>query len=64
MIKEQVQCDHCAFVSTYETKRLGEVGASGAWLCPACELCNTTEHSDLGFITVLGYTRDLEVGFL
>ena len=60
----QILCDHCGYVSKSEAKRLSEVGASGAWICPACILCNTTYHLDDGFCTVLGYHRDLEVGFI
>ncbi len=63
-LPQQVECDHCGYFSKYETERLGNVGDEGAWLCPACVLCNTTYHLDIGFRTELGYTRDLEVGFL
>jgi hypothetical protein len=59
-----VVCDHCGFENDHEEKRLGEVGNEGAWVCPACSICNTTYHKPEGYVTVLGYQRDLEVGFL
>ena len=61
---QQVECTHCDYANDYETKRLRYVGASGAWICPACELCNTTYHMDSGFRTELRYHRDLEVEIL
>ena len=60
----RILCDHCGYVSEYETKRLGSVGDEGAWICPACSLCNTTYHVTDGYLTVLGYERELEIGFL
>lgn len=60
----QVICDHCGYICAKETERLGDVGDEGAWLCPACELCNTSYHLENGFRTELGYQRDLEVGYL
>lgn len=59
-----IECDHCGYESEYETKRLGNVGDSGAWVCPSCEICNTSYHKPQGYATVLGYQRDLEVGYL
>ena len=63
-LPQQIECDHCGYESDYETKRLNAVGAVGAWTCPACELCNTSYHKPEGYVTVLGYQRDLEVGYL
>lgn len=59
-----VECDHCGYNNKYEADRLKGDGAEGAWCCPACSLCNTTYHKPDGFVTVLGYQRDLEVGVL
>lgn len=64
LLPNNVECDHCGYVNETEAKRLSDVGAEGAWLCPACSICNTTYHLDSGFRTELGYRRDLEVGFL
>lgn len=58
-----VNCDHCGYVDATEADRLAEVGAEGAWICNACHLCNTTYHRAGGFVTVLGYHRDLVVGY-
>lgn len=63
-LPDKVICDHCGYVSDYETERLKNVGDESAWLCPACELCNTSYHLEIGFRTELGYQRNLEVGFL
>lgn len=63
-VLKQVECAHCGYESDYETKRLGDVGNEGAWVCPACTLCNTSYHKPKGYVTVLGYHRDLEVVYL
>lgn len=63
-LPQLVACDHCGYESEEQTERLGDVGAEGAWTCPACSICNTTWHREGGYVTVLGYERDLEVGFL
>lgn len=63
-LPKHIECDHCGYVSEKEAKRLDKVGDEGAWICPSCVLCNTSYHNEQGFITVLGYHRDLEVGFL
>jgi len=63
-LPQHVECDHCGYVNDHEVKRLREVGASGAWVCPACSVCNTTYHVEAGFITQLGYNRELEIRFL
>ena len=59
-----VICDHCDYVNPHEEKRLKDVGDEGSWACPACSECNTTYHKTLGFVTVLGYDRTVEVKFL
>ena len=63
VLPQQVECNHCGYTSSHEATRLRVVGASGAWVCPACNLCNTTYHLNTGFRTELGYHRHLEVGF-
>lgn len=63
-LPQRVECNHCGYISEYEAERLKSVGAEGAWICSACSLCNTTYHLDIGFKTILGYHRDLEVGVL
>ena len=63
-LPDKVICDHCGYISDYETMRLKNVGDESAWLCPACELCNTSYHLEIRFRTELGYQRDLEVEFL
>lgn len=62
-LPQHVECDHCGYVNDDETNSI-ESGSSRAWVCPACNICNTTWHSDIGFLTKLGYQRDLLVGFL
>lgn len=63
-MSELVECDHCGYVNEHEAERLSEVGDEGSWVCPSCVLCNTTFHKESGFVTVLGYQRNLEVGYL
>ena len=63
-LPQQVICDHCGYITQTETKRLGEVGDEGSWVCPACSICNTSYHKSEGYVTVLGYQRDLEIGYL
>ena len=63
-LPQQIICDHCGYITAEESKRLGDVGDEGAWICPACELCNTSYHLEHGFVTHVGYERDLEIGFL
>jgi hypothetical protein len=59
-----IVCDHCGHHQDDQYERLGEIGAEGAWLCQACSLCNMTYHKPEGYVTVLGYQRDLEIGYL
>ncbi len=59
-----ITCDHCGYENDHETTRLAAIGAEGAWVCPACSICNTSYHKPEGYATVLGYQRDLEVGYL
>jgi hypothetical protein len=59
-----INCEHCDYRNKYEEKRLAPIGSSGAWVCPACGICNTTYHKPIGFVTTLGYQRELEVGYL
>ncbi len=63
-LSQQVICDHCGYITEAESERLGKVGDEGAWICPACVLCNTSYHMEEGFKTIIGYHRDLEAGFL
>jgi hypothetical protein len=60
----KIECDHCGYHDEEQEVRLAAVGAEGAWICKACSLCNTTFHKPQGYATVLGYQRDLEVGYL
>jgi len=63
-LPQTVICEHCGYDNEYETNRLSAVGAEGAWCCPSCSICNTTYRKPQGYATVLGYQRDLEVGYL
>lgn len=63
-LPQVVECDHCGHESVYQTIRLKEVGAEGAYTCEACLMCNTVYHKPMGYVTVLGYQRDLEIGHL
>lgn len=63
-LPQHAECDHCGYVSEEETGRLCAIGDEGAWICPSCSVCNTTRHIDIGYITQLGYQRNLEVGYV
>lgn len=59
----KVECDHCGYINLDEAVMLIEVGVMATWVCPACAECNTTHHKAMGFVTKLGYQRNLEVDY-
>jgi hypothetical protein len=59
-----VVCEHCGYQDDEQLERMGKVGSTGAWTCKSCSVCNTTYHDPDGYVTIIGYHRDLEVEFL